>query len=211
MIKRDVVLVLAPHTDDGELGCGGTIARFIEEGKLIYYAAFSTAADSVPDGFPPNILEKEVRSATHTLGIPEEHLFLFDYQVRKLEYQRQDVLEDMIKLKEKIDPEIVFLPCANDLHQDHITVYNEGLRAFKHCTVLGYELPWNNITFHTRHFVFLEKRHLAKKFEALRCYCSQKNRHYVNEDFIYGLARTRGVQLGTQFAEAFDVIRWVLA
>lgn len=211
MIKRDVVLVLAPHTDDGELGCGGTIARFVEEGKLIYYAAFSTASDSVPQPFPPDILEKEVREATRTLGIPEQNLFLFDYQVRKLEYQRQEVLEDLIKLKRKIDPEIVFLPCANDLHQDHITIYNEGLRAFRQCTVLGYELPWNNITFHTRHFVFLEERHVEKKFEALRCYCSQLNRHYVDRDFIYGLARTRGVQLGTEYAEAFDVIRWVLA
>lgn len=211
MIKRDVVLVLAPHTDDGELGCGGTIARFVEEGKLIYYAAFSTAAESVPPPLPNNILETEVREATRILGIPEQNLFLFNYQVRKLEYQRQEVLEDMIKLKRLIDPEIVFLPCANDLHQDHITVYNEGLRAFKNCTVLGYELPWNNITFHTRHFVFLKERHVAKKFEALRCYCSQAKRHYVNKDFIYGLARTRGVQLGTQFAEAFDVIRWVLA
>ena len=211
MIKRDVVLVLAPHTDDGELGCGGTIARFIEEGKQIYYAAFSTAADSVPEPFPSNILEKEVREATKTLGIPEQNLILFDYQVRKLEYQRQDVLEDMIRLKEEIDPEIVFLPCANDLHQDHITIYNEGLRAFKQCTVLGYELPWNNITFHTRHFVFLKERHINRKFEALCCYCSQKDRHYVNHDFIYGLARTRGVQLGMEYAEAFDVIRWVLA
>jgi len=211
MVSNDVVLILAPHTDDGELGCGGTIARFVEEGKTIYYAAFSTAADSVPPPFPPNILEEEVKKATKVLGIPEQNLILFDYQVRKLEYRRQDVLEDMIQLKEKIDPDIVFLPCVNDLHQDHITIYNEGLRAFKHCTVLGYELPWNNITFHTRHFVFLQEHHVAKKYEALRCYCSQKDRHYVDKDFIFGLARTRGVQLGTDYAEAFDVIRWVLA
>ena len=210
-MKNDVVLILAPHTDDGELGCGGTIARFVEEGKKIYYAAFSTAAESVPPPFPPNILEQEVKKATDVLGIPEGNLILFDYQVRKLEYKRQEVLDDLIKLKQEVNPAIVFLPCANDLHQDHITIYNEGLRAFKQCTMLGYELPWNNITFHTRHFVILQERHIAKKYEAMHCYCSQRNRHYVDEDFIYGLARTRGVQLGTDYAEAFDVIRWVLA
>ena len=51
------VLVLAPHTDDGELGAGGTIAKLIEGGAKVTYAAFSTAAESVPDGLPKDILE----------------------------------------------------------------------------------------------------------------------------------------------------------
>jgi LmbE family N-acetylglucosaminyl deacetylase len=50
------VLVLAPHTDDGELGAGGTIAKLIENGANVYYAAFSTAEASVPDGMPKDIL-----------------------------------------------------------------------------------------------------------------------------------------------------------
>ena len=54
------ILILAPHTDDGELGCGGSIARFIEEGKDVYYVAFSTAEESVEHGLPKNILEIEV-------------------------------------------------------------------------------------------------------------------------------------------------------
>ena len=65
------VLVLAPHTDDGEFGCGGTMARLIEDGARVTYAAFSTAAKSVPEGFPRDILKHEVRAATGILGIPE--------------------------------------------------------------------------------------------------------------------------------------------
>ena len=49
MQSIQTVLILAPHTDDAELGCGGTIARFLEEGKKIYVAAFSTARASLPD------------------------------------------------------------------------------------------------------------------------------------------------------------------
>ena len=64
------VLVLAPHTDDGELGCGGTISRMVEEGREVYYAAFSTAAESVPPPFPPDILEKEVRGGHKGAGDP---------------------------------------------------------------------------------------------------------------------------------------------
>ena len=52
------ILVLAPHTDDGELCLGGTISRYIEEGKNVYYAAFSTADQSVPEGFPKDILDR---------------------------------------------------------------------------------------------------------------------------------------------------------
>lgn len=63
------VLVLAPHTDDGEFGAGGTIARLLAEGSNVYYAAFSTAKESVPEGMPENILEIEVKEATKRLGI----------------------------------------------------------------------------------------------------------------------------------------------
>ena len=52
------ILVLAPHTDDGELGLGGTISKLIELGKKVTYVAFSTAQQSVPEGFPKDILKK---------------------------------------------------------------------------------------------------------------------------------------------------------
>lgn len=58
------ILVLAPHTDDGELGLGGTINYLIEQGKNVVYAAFSTAEQSVPEGFPKDILKTEVKEAT---------------------------------------------------------------------------------------------------------------------------------------------------
>ena len=58
------VLVLAPHTDDGELGAGGTISRLLRSGAKVSYAAFSTAEESVPEGLPKDILKTEVKNAT---------------------------------------------------------------------------------------------------------------------------------------------------
>ena len=69
-------LVLAPHTDDGEFGCGGTMARLIESGVKVTYAAFSTAAKSVPEGFPKDVLKHEVRAATGVLGIASTIVFI---------------------------------------------------------------------------------------------------------------------------------------
>lgn len=208
--KMKNILVLAPHTDDGELGAGGAISYFLEQKAKVYYAAFSTAKDSVPKGMPGDILKTEVRKATRRLGIDEKNLIIYDYQVRKLNYFRQEILEEMIKLRNKVNFDLVLMPSLNDIHQDHITVSQEGLRAFKTTSILGYELIWNNLTFNTTCFIRLEERHIENKISALKNYQSQKGRDYVSADFIRSLARARGVQIGAEFAEAFEVIRWVI-
>ncbi len=203
------ILVLAPHTDDAELGCGASIARFLEEGIAITVAAFSTARESLPPGVEPDALKKEFHKAMLALGVPESNQVVYDYTVRKLSYSRQEVLEELIKLRSKINPEMVLLPSGSDLHQDHQVLHNEGLRAFKDITVWGYELPWNHITFPAQAFVALEPRHIDKKWEALQAYESQiaKNLPYFTGEFMESLARIRGVQVKTQYAEAYEVIR----
>jgi N-acetylglucosamine malate deacetylase 1 len=203
------VLVLAPHTDDGELGAGGTIAKLIESNAEVFYAAFSTAEQSVPDGFPKDILKTEVKKATFRLGIKESNLLIYNYEVRKLSYVRQQILEDLIQLRKQIDPDLVLLPSLNDIHQDHSTVAHEGLRAFKQRTILGYELIWNNLTFSTSCFVKLSRHHISKKCEALKEYSSQQHRDYISEEFVTSLAKTRGVQIGCEYAEAFEVVRLI--
>lgn len=204
------VLVLAPHTDDGELGVGGTIARLIANRAKVTYVAFSTAEQSVPAGLPKDILKTEVKNATRSLGIPENDLIIYNYEVRKLNYFRQEILEDLIKLRKANNFDLVFIPSLNDIHQDHLTVSQEGLRAFKNTTILGYELIWNNLTFNTQCFVSLDEDHLNKKIEALSKYESQGFRDYLSSDFIRSLAKSRGVQIGLNYAEAFEVIRFVI-
>ena len=204
------ILVLAPHTDDGELGAGGTINYFVETGAIVYYAAFSTAEESVPEGWPKDVLKTEVRRATEKLGVRNENLIVFDYQVRKLNFVRQELLDDLLRIKKDINPDLILMPCFNDIHQDHSTVANEGLRAFKTKTILGYELIWNNLKFNTTSFVALTKAHIQKKVDALKEYKSQGIRDYMSEEFIFSLAKTRGVQIGVDYAESFEVIRWII-
>jgi LmbE family N-acetylglucosaminyl deacetylase len=204
------VLVLAPHTDDGEFGCGGTIARLIEEGTEVHYVALSIAEDSVPSGLPRDILATEVAKATQELGIGAKHLQVERFPVRRFPEFRQRILELLVDLNKRISPDMVFTPSSTDTHQDHQVVSQEGFRAFKRTTILGYEVPWNNLTFSTNAFFFLEPRHLEAKLRSLRCYVSQLGREYVDEQFIRSLARTRGVQIGAEYAESFEVIRLVL-
>jgi LmbE family N-acetylglucosaminyl deacetylase len=208
-LKAKVVLILAPHTDDAELGCGGTIARFVEEGTDVFAAAFSTADDSLPPGSPPNTLKLEFLEAMPKLGVPCSNLFVFGFPVRRLSYHRQEVLEEMVRLRRDINPDLVILPSGSDLHQDHQIVHAEGLRAFKDMSVLGFELPWNHIGFTAQAFVTIQRRHLEAKWEALQAYKTQLNlkRPYFSFNFIEGLALVRGVQVKALYAEAFDVMR----
>ena len=92
------ILVLAPHTDDGEFGAGATIARWLEEGDEVHYAAFSLCEESVPEGWPKDILEKEVRQATSVLGIEGSRLHLFRFTVRRFANSRQEILEELVQL-----------------------------------------------------------------------------------------------------------------
>ena len=202
------VLVLAPHTDDGELGAGGYISKLVDEGAEVFYMAFSTAEESVPEGFPKDILKTEVVAATKVLGVKEENVIIFNYQVRKLNYARQEILEELIRFKRlHKDIDLLLIPSIKDIHQDHSTIAMEGIRAFKTKSIFSYELIWNNLSFDTQAYISLEEKHIDKKVNALKEYKSQGFRDYLSEEFIRSLAVARGVQFGVKYAETFEVVR----
>ena len=205
MLNTQNILILAPHTDDGELGCGASIAKYIAEGKKVSYLAFSTCSQALPAHMPQDTLVTECRAATRALGI--ENLIFFDFEVRKLLFHRQEILEELIRINQQLQPQTVFLPAQHDVHQDHQVIFAEGLRAFKNCNVLGYELPWNNFRFQPNYFEKINDVNLAAKQKALKEYHSQSGRKYMSEDFIRSLATVRGIQANAPLAEAFEIYR----
>ena len=211
MRSAKTMLILAPHTDDGEFGCGGTIAKYAAMGVRAIYVAFSAAEQSVLPHLPRDILRTEVRNATAALGIADEDCLVFDFEVRRFPEVRQSILDKMIELSRRYQPDMVFLPSANDTHQDHQVIAQEGFRAFKRTTMLGYEVPWNNLDFRTSCFVDLSEENLETKIRAVATYESQKHRDYASAEYIRSLALTRGVQIGKRYAESFEVVRWVIS
>jgi N-acetylglucosamine malate deacetylase 1 len=203
-------LVLAPHTDDAEFGCGATMARLAASGTRVVSVSFSAAEQSVPDHLPRDVLRGEVKRASALVGVAEEDCVVQDFQVRCFPENRQRLLDSMIALRKQYDPDLVLLPSQNDTHQDHHTVAVEGFRAFKRATMLGYEVPWNNLNFTTSTFVSLTEAHLAAKVAALQEYKSQQHRAYATDEFVRSQAIMRGTQIGTRYAEVFEVVRWVI-
>lgn len=76
------VLVLSPHPDDGKLGAGGTIAKFVEEGKDVYYIAFSTGEISIPNRFAKDVMKAECQNSTGQLSIPPDNLTMLDKGIK---------------------------------------------------------------------------------------------------------------------------------
>jgi len=211
LAKFQRALVLCAHTDD-EYGCAGTIVRLLQAGVEVRYVALSRCEASVPPPYAEDILESECRRCTAALGIQANLVEVLRYPVRHFPAQRQEILEYLVQLRREYAPELVLLPSSFDTHQDHATVYAEGFRAFKHSSILGYELPQNLISFDNTAFVKLTEITLQKKIEALAHYQSQRFRNYSAQDFIRSLAYVRGTQCNsdTQFAEAFEVVRLII-
>ena len=198
-------LVLAPHTDDGEFGCGGTMARLVDAGCEVRYVAFSIATRSLPEGFPPDTLAREVREATTELQSPGAARRA---RLRRAHVPRAEAGDPRAARRAvgRVKPDVVFQPSLHDIHQDHQTVAQEGLRAFKRTTILGYEIPWNNFDFAYQWYVALEKKHLERKVAALEKYASQQHRRYANPEYVWNVARTHGINVNRE-AQVFQVYR----
>lgn len=210
LFMKENVLILAPHTDDGEFGCGGTMARLLEEGHEIFYVAFSICRDSVPKGEREDILDIELHKAMSVFGIDNEHTIVLDYPVREFTKHRQDILDDMLRITKRVSPQKIFAPSIQDIHQDHHVIAEEAMRAFKKVTLYAYEVPWNNFTFSNQAYFKLEKRHVEIKRRAIECYETQKHKPYASEEFTYGQMKVHGVQVECEYAEVFEVVRAIL-
>ena len=203
MIGAKKVLALSPHTDDVELGCGGTLARLSESGASIHVLNFSRSKNHDDDDGEQ--VANEFKNSMDVLDISYEML---DLPTRRLQEHRQDILDYLYKMDDDYD--LILCHSSYDQHQDHQTVQQEAFRAFKHKTILGYELPWNCMQFSTDFFIKLEQRHISKKIQMLDCYKSQAHRAFISKQYVRDIARTRGLQVQHRYAECFELIRGVV-
>ena len=93
-----------------------------------------------------------------------------DYDPRNLFDARTDILQLFFDLNTRLNPDLVLIPNSHDLHQSHEVVFAEARRAFKYGTILGYELPWNNMEFSMDVFVTLREEDVAAKVAAINAF-----------------------------------------
>lgn len=205
--KNKKVLVLSPHPEDGEIGCGATIQKFLENKSKCWYAVFTKAEKSTKPPFKSDEQVREMLKSTSIIGFEKSKILQKDWPVRTFSEHRQEILDYMITLKKKIKPDIVFCHSTYDNHQDHAVITSEAIRAFKSCTILGYELPWNLFRFNSSFYVEISKQSADKKGKALSSYKSRSHRPYLQKERILQIMGHRGLQIEKQYAECFEAIR----
>jgi N-acetylglucosamine malate deacetylase 1 len=204
------ILFISAHADDAILAAGGILKIFIDNKYIVHYLAFSIAEESVPDTFPKNIVEEECKKSLSYLGL-KDNISIFHYKVRHLQESRQEILETLVRFRNEYDPDIVFAPSTQDIHQDHVVVCNETIRAFmKSCTIYGYDFPWN-ILYEGKINLFFELNdfYLEQKINGCSFFKSQmsKTNNCLTPEYIRSLAIERGNRINTKYAESFEVIR----
>ncbi len=207
------VLVLSPHTDDMELGAGGTVRQIIESGAKVKSIVFSDCKKSVDTSrYPIDVLRNECTAAARHLGIDD--LTILEFPVREFPRHRQDILETIYKAGREEEFDMVLTPWRGDIHQDHRTVAEEALRAFlkRKVTILAYEVPGNCPGFRPQVYVPLAEEDVTKKVEMLHLYESQvARRGYFEINAIKSHMGYYGAHIGVPFAEAFVEERVVIS
>jgi len=199
-------LVISPHPDDAEFGCGATLSSLAKNGVEIIHVLVTPSENMGYKIIDREIKLREFREANDVLGIKKLHI-CNEFKHRYLSEQRQELLQFFVDIREEYNPDAVFIPGLDDTHQDHAAVAIEGFRAFKNCDILGYDILWNNISFKSQAFYILEENDLNIKINALMRYETQRARLYLDAELIRGAARVRGAQAGVKYAEAFSNMR----
>jgi LmbE family N-acetylglucosaminyl deacetylase len=200
------VLFISPHPDDVELGAGATLAKCVRLGAEVYYIALTDIEGN-------ELIVDEMKKSVDILGVPKDNCKYFYYTNTGFDKERQEILQDLDRIRDELNPNIVFTPSSNDLHQDHYTTAIETLRSFKWFAdiILGYNLSWNTIVepFNSKLYVEVSKEDVSKKLEALSCYKSQEKRYYMKREANDGLLRYYGLKAGFEYAEAFEIYKMV--
>lgn len=203
-LTNKTIVAVAPHIDDVELGAGATVHHLAKSNK-VYYVGLS-----LPPLVEREALMKEFHESSHILGLHPSRVMLRDYDPRNLFESRSEILQLLYELNQRLKPDLVLLPNSQDIHQSHEVVFAEGRRAFKYTNILGYELPWNSIEFSMDVFVTVSKQDVDAKIAAINAYRTQKHRQFFSNDIVGDLARVRGKQVGCDYAECFELIRFIL-
>lgn len=198
------VLCIGAHPDDIELGCGALIADIVDQTNVVCV----TLSDNQKNPLLEKLVE-EYNNSMSILGLKPENAILHDFTTRRFQAARQEILEVMVGLKKQYHPEVVLVHTAKDIHQDHQTITEEALRAFRGTTVLGFDVLRSSYGFFPDFLVEVSEEAVKTKIRALKAYKTYSDKYYFDESIIHATAIRHGALAERPFAEGFDILRIV--
>ena len=198
------VLFLGAHPDDIELGCGALIHHIAPMSDVLCV----TLSDNQKNPLLKNVVEEHYK-AMEALGIPKDKVILGPFATRVFHEARQDILEYFLKLRNDFKPNIIFVHSKQDVHQDHNTMTDESLRAFRGITLLGFDVVRSSYGFFPHFLVEVNEEDVNAKIEALSQYKTYRDKYYFNSELTRSIMVRHGALAEVRFAEGFDILRIV--
>ena len=206
--KKPQILCLGAHSDDIEIGCGGTIIKLLNElpESSFYWVVFSGDAERAREAKQSaNIFLEKVQSKT---------IEVKDYKESYFPYIGSNIKDFFETLKKRFSPDLIFTHYMNDAHQDHRLISDLTWNTFRNHLILEYEIPKYDGDLGTPNcYVHLDENIVRKKLESIcRIFNSQKNKQWFTEDTFEAMLRIRGVESNspTKYAEAFHCRKFIL-
>jgi LmbE family N-acetylglucosaminyl deacetylase len=202
------LLCLGAHSDDIEIGCGGTLLRLLSEhpGSSVTWAVFAA----------PGAREAEARSsaAAYLSSISDARVELFQFRESYFPFVGAEIKDAFEKLKSSFSPDVIFAHRHDDMHQDHRVVAELAWNTFRNHLILQYEIPKYEGDLGTPNvFVPLSRAQADRKVQLLlEHFPSQAHRTWWHPDTFHGLMTVRGIECNApeRRAEAFYVRKLVL-
>jgi LmbE family N-acetylglucosaminyl deacetylase len=198
------VLFLGAHPDDIELGCGALLHHIVKQTDVLCV----TLSDNQKNPDLQNVTGEHFASMA-VLGVPREKIVFGPFTTRVFPNSRQEILEYFLGLRRDFHPDLIFVHSKQDVHQDHLTMTDESLRAFRGITVLGFDVVRSSYGFFPHFLVEVTEEDVDKKIEALACYETYRDRYYFNRELTRSIMIRHGALAEYPFAEGFDILRIV--
>ena len=200
--RLESVLAIGCHSDDIEIGCGGTIVALLEENPELEVTWFVLSAEGAR--------AEEARASATAFLAPARRpprIILESFRDSFFPYIGAEVKEAFERIKPAVSPQLVFTHAATDLHQDHRLVSELTWNTFRNHLVLEFEIPkYDGDLGSPNVFVPLREEVVRRKVDTLlEQFSSQRSKHWFTEDLFLGLMRLRGMEANspTGYAEAF--------
>jgi len=231
-LGKERLLIIAPHADDEVLGCFGLINKIKNNGGEVFLQVLSLGGYTKLEGktVTENDWKNELTRVVDTLKINDYDIAYSNHEFQHIDTKPQHELIGYIESKskvslQKIKPTVVAIPTIFSAHQDHIFAYKVAISALRphqqkimHMPelVISYEAPdyhfWSPYSefgkFLPNFYLKLSKDDVERKSKTFEMYSSQMRENQRNAENIFSLAKTRGNEIGVDFAEAFHIHRF---
>jgi N-acetylglucosamine malate deacetylase 1 len=198
------ILFLGAHPDDIELGCGALLHHIVKQTEVLCV----TLSNNQKNPNLKNVMDEQYASM-QVLGIPREKILFGPFTTRVFPHSRQEILEYFLKLRQDFQPDLIFVHSKQDVHQDHLTMTEEALRAYRGITVLGFDVVRSSYGFFPHFLIEVTEQDVEKKIEALMQYETYRDRYYFNAELTRSIMVRHGALAELPFAEGFDIMRIV--